>query len=189
MSDLPTPGIATSRNPGSARLKVEPSTEGFWKGMDYRISEEIFVDATPLVFRFESTKDFILRNQVIESDAGAMRFRVYRAAQGVEGGTFDNDIPIYKVNFITGVPSVDTGVNITTGGSFTPAALPLGKAVEVIRVKSSTQSNRQITISGDIGTERGLPPGIYYIVIDRFTGSGTSEGVVAVQWEELEPQV
>jgi len=185
----PSPTLATSRDPETARVKIEPSTEGFWKGMDYRISEEIAVGATDLVFRFESTKNFILRNQVVEADAGAIRFRVYRDVQGTEGGTFDTDIPIYKVNFIQGVPDVATGVNITTGGTFTPAALPLGKAVETIRVKSSTQSNRQITISGDIGTERGLPPGVYYIVLDRFTGSGTSEGVVAVQWEELESGV
>ncbi len=185
----PSPTLATSRDPETARVKIEPSTEGFWKGLDYRIVEEVEVGGTPLVFRFESTKNFILRSQVVESDAGAIRFRAYRSNQGTEGGTFDTDIAIYKVNFIEGVPSVDTGVNITTGGTFTPAALPLGKAVDVVRVKSSTQSNRQITISGDVGTERGLPPGVYYIVLDRFDGSGTSEGVVSVQWEELESGV
>jgi len=182
----PSPTLATSRDPETARVKIEPSTEAFQAGREYRISEELAIQATPLVFRFECTKDFTLRQQSLECDAGALRLRAYRDTQGTEGGVFGNDIAIYKVNFASTTPDVPTVTNITTGGTFTPAALPLGKAVEFTRVKTSTQSNRQITVSGGVGQERSLAAGVYYLVIDQFDGNITAEGVFALTWEEAE---
>ena len=182
----PSPTLATSRNPATARVRNEPSTEAFQSGREYRISEELAIAATPLVFRFECTKDFTLRKQSLEVDEGALRLSAYRDAQGTEGGTFSDDVAIYKANFASTTPNVETSTNITTGGTFTPAALPAGKAVEFIRVKTASSTAQQSTVSGGIGEERSLAAGIYYLVIDRFTGSGTSEGVFALTWEEAE---
>jgi len=182
----PSPTLATSRDPDTARVRIEPSTEAFKAGREYRISEEIAIAATPLVFRFECAKDFTLRKQSLVVDEGALRLRAYRDLQGAESGTFSDDVAIYKVNFASTTPDVPTATNITTGGTFTPAALPLGKAVEFIRAKTASSTAQQSTVSGGIGEERSLAAGIYYLVIDRFTGSGTSEGVFALTWEEVE---
>lgn len=183
MSDFGQANVhSTRRAPSVGRLKTDVSDTAFWEGKEYRIDQEILgLGATPLVFKVVAVTDFIIQTQSLSCDAGGIRFRAYRAGQGTEGGTFGTTVPVYSVNFMNetggGVPSQ---MVITKGGTFTPTATQ----VETIRIVTSNATSQQATVSGQVGDERGLPAGTYYLVLDNIAQSGTSNGVYTLKWEE-----
>lgn len=173
---------STRRDNRFGRLRVDVANTAFWEGKEYRIDLEYSVGATPIVIKFSSPINFILQSQTLACDQEAVRLRVYRDSQGVEGGTFSQVQPIYKVNFMTETPSVPNQVSITKGGTFTPNGGEV--AVETIRVRAANATAQKATVSGAIGDERGLPPGTYYLILERLAGSANAEGVYYLKWEE-----
>lgn len=174
---------STRRDPDFGRIKVDVSNTAFWEGKEYRTSYEFSISDTQ-VFKFVSPVDFILQKQELTSDNNGVKFTAYRASQGVEGGTFSEAIPIYKVNSMSETPSVPNQVSITSGGSFTPNSGET--SVETIRLRVSNASGQRSTITGTVGDERGLPAGTYYLVLENITGSGSATGVYDLKWEERE---
>ena len=176
------PPLATRRQVDVARQKVDVANTAFWEGKEYRISYEYSVGATPIVMRFECTKDFILQLQRLSCDSEAVRLRAYRSTQGTEGGTFGTVIPIRKVNFMSETDDVPTATNITTGGTFTP---DVGEeSVETLRLRTSNSTAQKVTVTGAVGDERGLAADVYYLIIERIDGSGNATGVFDLKWEE-----
>lgn len=147
--------VLTSNSGNTARLKVAVGQTGFWEGREFRISEELSIpSATPKVFKFVSPVDFILTFQNLTSDSQGIKFEAFRDNQGTEGGTF------------------------------TPDALPDGKPVEVMRVKTSGSTAQKTTIGGSISGERGLAAGTYYLKFSNLPASGTADGVYTLVWQE-----
>jgi len=176
---------STRRNLEYGRVRVDPGNTAFWEGKEFRISREFVVGATPLVFKFDAPVDFILQSQSLTCDIGNIRFRAYRAAQGVESGTFDIIEPIYQQNGIAGTKGLDSIVALTTGGTFTPNEGEV--ATETIRLRVSNSTSGQTSVSGTLGDERGLPSGVYYLELARIDGNDTATGVFDLKWEERRP--
>jgi len=173
---------STRRSTTFGRLAVDVSNTAFFEGKEYRVSLEYAVGGTPLVLRFDAPGDFILQRQALSCDAGNIRFRAYRDVQGVESGTFGNIIPIYSVNLMAESPAVMPQAGITSGGEFTPNE---GEpSVETIRLRTSGSTAQRITVTSAVGDERGLPAGVYYLVLARMDGSDTAAGVFDLSWEE-----
>lgn len=176
------PPIATTRELGYARMRVDVANTAFWVGKEFRISREYSVAATPLFFRFSAPVPFILQLQSLSCDTGNIRFRAYRSTQGTEGGTFDIPEPIYRNSLLPESQDLDPQVTIFTGGSFTPDGGQV--AVETIRLRTSGATAQRTSVTGAIGDERGLSAGTYYLMLGRMDGTDTAEGVFDLKWEE-----
>lgn len=175
----------TSEDPNTSRLKVDIGQTGFWEGREFRISEEISIPSgSEVVFKFVSPINFILTKQSIECDQEGIKFEAFRSAQGTEGGTFDQSVAIYGNNIQTGTPSYTGQIAITTGGTFTPAALPSGKAVEIIRLRTASATAQRTSVGGSASGERGLAADTYYLKFTNLTGNGTASGTYALTFQE-----
>lgn len=171
------------------RLETDLSNTGFWEGKEFRISHEFSVaEGSPLVFRFQSTVDFILQLQALSVDQSGIRYRAFRASQGTETGTFDTPEPIFRQNFTSQAKDLDPIATVTTGGGFD---INVGaSAVETIRLRTSGATSQRTTVTSAVGDERGIAAGTYYLVFDRLplaTGTDPALGVFDLKWEELRP--
>lgn len=179
--------LLTDGGDGPARrLRVDSGQTGFFARRMWRVSYEILaLDATPLVFKVVVPTNFIIHHQELEVDAGGIALRAYRTGQGTEGGTFGTAVPLYSMNFMDEQLPYTFQATINTGGTFTPAALPVGAAVETIRVRSGNATAQQISVGGTAFGERGLLYSTYYLVFSKLDGvSGASTGVYTLIAEE-----
>ena len=175
--------ILTSANKGTARLRVDVSQTGFWEGREFRVSVPLSIpSATPTVIKFVAPIDFILQSQGLTCDEQGILFQAYRSTQGAEGGSFSTAIPIYSNNFQSTAPTYAHQATISTGGSFTPNVGQ--QSVETIRLKTSGSTAQAVTVGGSVRGERGLAAGTYYLKFSNLTGSGTSQGVYSLIFEE-----
>lgn len=175
----------TSEDPNTSRLKVDIGQTGFWEGREFRISEELSIPSgSEVVFKFVSPINFILTKQSIECDQEGIKFEAFRSSQGTEGGTFNQDVAIYGNNIQAGTPPYTGQISITTGGTFTPEALPTGKAVEVIRLRTASATAQRTSVGGAVSGERGLAADTYYLKFTNLTGSGTAGGTYALTFQE-----
>ena len=179
IADFGPSDLLTSERENIRRVRVDVAETGFFDGREFRISEELNLDAgNTLVYRFNAPIDFILQLQDITVDAGGLRFAAYRAIQGTEGGTFA-PVKKYAVNFMSTAPVYTRQVEISKGGTFTPTDDP----VEIIRLVSAGATAKQTTVSSAVGDQRGLAAGVYYLVF-TVIGNATASGVFDLKWEE-----
>lgn len=182
MFDLLTDG----GNGPARRLRVDSGQTGFFARRQWRLSFEFTaLDATPIVLKVVMPVDFIIHFQCLSVDEGGVALRAYRIGQGTEGGTFSTVVPMYSVNFMSEQPAYVFQGSVTTGGTFTPAALPTGASVETIRVRAANATAQAATVSGSATGERGLAASTYYLVFSKLAGvSGASAGVYTLIVEE-----
>lgn len=184
LSGLPL-DVLTSDHFNTRRLKVDVGQTGFWEGREFRISEELSIpSSTQVVFKFTSPINFILTKQSIECDQEGIKFEAFRSSQGTEGGTFNQPIAIYGNNIQSGTPEYTGQIAITTGGTFTPSALPTGKPVEIIRLRTASATAQRTSVGGSASGERGLAADTYYLKFTNLTGSGTASGTYALTFQE-----
>lgn len=172
-----------SASSSQARIQVDVAQTGFWLAHHQRISYEYDIaNATTQVLKFTSPVDFILQYQNLSCDTGAIRFRAFRAADGTEGGLFSTQILVSGSNGMNTAPEYSNEVTISTGGTFTPTGGVEPR--EVIRLRVSSATAQQTSVTGAAADERGLPPGSYYLLMENIAGSGSSTGVYDLRWEE-----
>lgn len=179
--------LLTDGGDGPARrIRVDAGQTGFFARRMWRVSYEILaLDATPLVFKVVVPVNFILHHQELGVDTGGIKLQAYRTGQGAEGGTFSTMVPLYSMNFMDEQPPYAFQASITTGGTFTPAAVPGGAAVETIRVRSGNATAQQASVGGIAFGERGLLYSTYYLTFSKLEGvSGASTGVYTLIAEE-----
>lgn len=166
------------------RLRVDTGQTGLFARRFWRISHEFTaLGATPQVFKVSVPVNFMIHHQSLECDQGGIVMRAYRAAQGVESGTFNTPIPIYSANFMTEEPEYAFQSAITTGGAFTPNGGQM--AVEAIRARAANATAQQQSVGGASFGERGLGAGIFYLVFSQPAGTtGDSKGVYNLVVEE-----
>lgn len=168
------------------RLRVDPGQIGFWKGWQFRTYKELSIPvADPAVcLRFTSAVNFILRGQNLILTQGALRAEVFTGAVTPSGAW--SALPVIGVNrMIPGqglVTPYTSQMTVETGGQFTG-----GTAVDLLMVRTSAQNASAQNVGVD-SSERGLPPGTYYIRIGTITGglqvNDPAQGIYSVQWEE-----
>ena len=175
----------STRLSGTDRIKVDPGQTGFFEGRMFRSYVEAIIPVAgpALSFRFVSPVDFILWSQTLSLTQGALRLRVFVAATPAGVWTA---LPVIGVNRMSSRPTplYEPQVTIQTGGTFTG-----GTEVDSMLVRcSSNQGNSSSSNSGVETSERGLPAGTYYGVLESLTGGVTvtdaAQALYSITWEE-----
>lgn len=167
--------VFTGSNQGTSRLRVDVGQTGFFERREFRISEELTIPTgTSLVYRFESPVNFILWEQVIECDANLLKFEAI--VGGTEGGSF-TPVTIWGKNRMTEQPEYARQVTVSKGGTVTG-----GQVAEVLRLQAAGATAQRVSVGNAVGSERGLPAGVYYLKLSAIGGDVT--GTFALVWEE-----
>lgn len=162
------------------RIRVDVAETSFFEGREFRSFLELNIAAGQTqVVKFVATKDFILHEQSLAIENGALRMSAV-ASDGTPGGSFNVSLPIIGKNRMTErpLPYYESTTTITTGGTHTG-----GTEVEVLRLLTANATAQQSTVGGTVASERGLPAGTYYIRLAN-VGSGAVVGVYNLFWEE-----
>lgn len=181
--------LYTSTTEGFRRLRVDPGQTGFFSGREFRSFYEFNIPAGNVqTFKFNSPIDFILWEQNLELDAGSVRLEVFTGTVS-EIATFNVALPkIGKNRMLSRQQPYYTSVVTATTHS-TPVAL--GNSINIsaatqtdkLRLVAANATAQQQSVSGGAQSERGIPPGSYYIRLHNF-GSGAATGAYSVIWEE-----
>jgi hypothetical protein len=133
------------------------------------------------VLRFTAPVEFILHEQSFNLVQGYCRFSA--SAGGSAGGSW-TPIPVIGKNRMLSRPQpyYEAQCSIDTGGTHTG-----GTEVEVVRLRTSGNSNFASTVGGGVGSERGLPAGTYYLRFQNLE-SDTAIGVYTLMWEGVLPR-
>ena len=168
--------LLTSAREGTRRLRVDVGQTGFFERREFRISQELSIaSGQALTFKFSSPVNFILWEQVLECDANLLKFEA--VVGGTPIGTFNTPVPIWGKNRMTEQLEHTGVVTIHTGGSVTG-----GQVAEVLRIQAAGATAQRSSVGNSVGSERGLPPGDYYLRLSAIGGNVT--GTFALVWEE-----
>lgn len=167
--------LLTADRRGTRRLRVDVGQTGFFERREFRISEELNIPTgTSLVYRFESPVNFILWEQVLECDANLLKFEAI--VGGTEGGTF-TPVPIWGKNRMNEQPEYTGQVMVSKGGTVAG-----GQVAEFLRIKAAGATAQRSSVGMSVGSERGLPAGVYHMKLSAIGGDVT--GTFALVWEE-----
>lgn len=168
-----------------SRLRVDTGQIGFWKGWQFRtfLDLNVPVAGPALCMRFTSTVNFILRLQSLQVTQGALRLEVFIGSV-TPSGTWA-PVATLGVNRMTGsvAPAPYTSrVTVESGGQFTGGTL-----ADLLLVRTAAQNVGTQNVGAE-SSERGLPPGAYYVRISTITGglpvNDPGQGVYSLLWEE-----
>ena len=188
--DLPH-DLMTSNTQAFRRIRVDVGQTGLYEGREFRLVRKISVPlATPLVYRFTSTVDFILFEQELNTTVGDIELRAWRDIQGTPTGTFSTVVPTFGKNISNTYRLYDdvryvSQVTVSTGGGFTPTDVEA--YVDYDRAKTSGATAQQSSVSGGDDSARYLAAGTYYLVLESL--DATSVGRFQLAWEERPQQV
>lgn len=162
------------------RIRVDVGQTGFFEGREFRSFLEFNIAAgATQVIKFVSPIDFILSQQTLSLESGAIRGSIV-AVGGTVGGTFNVALPTIGKNRMVDrpLPYYVPQITLSTGGTHTG-----GTEVEVILLSTANATAQQSTVGAIAASERGLPAGTYYIRLTN-TGAGAAKGVYTAAWEE-----
>lgn len=170
------PVLLTDGQGPNQRLRVDVGQTGFFSGREFRSFKEWSVATTETyIVKYVSPVDVIIFEAIANGEAGSIR--IENVFGGTEGGTFSEVLPIYSTNGMSEKPQPPYAaqVSLTAGGTLTG-----GLTTDVVRVKTSDNSNFGGSIGGNFGAERGAPPVSAYF---RFTLTAFI-GTFKWRWEE-----
>jgi hypothetical protein len=181
--------LYTSTTEGFRRLRVDSEQTSFFAGREFRTFYEFNIPANNVqTIKFNSPIDFILWEQNLELDAGSIRLEVFTGTV-TEIATFNIALPKVGKNRMISrqQPYYTSVINATTHS----APVALGNSINVtsatqtdkLRLVAANATAQQQSVSGGAQSERGIPPGSYYIRLHNF-GSGAATGTYSVIWEE-----
>ena len=171
--------LLTSDRERYRRIRVDVGQTGFFEGREFRTFREFSIaNGASLYIKFTSPVDFVLFEQSLTVDAGAVRFTALTGA--TEATPFNTALPVVGKNRMAARPEpfYDPQAAVSTGGT-----VPGGTIVEVFRVVAANSTAQQSTVGGAAQSERGLPAGTYYLRIENI-GNSTATGVYSLFWEE-----
>ena len=178
VTDLPMPGIATSREKEFSRIPVDVAQTSFFEGREFRFVRKI---ATPVVYRFTAPVEFILSSQTFGIVDGEFEFYAWRDDNVTPSGTWTSE-PIFAKNtsltrrlydgsFYAGQITIDSGGSIVVTDP--------NLYVDYERLKTTNATGQRITIANQSTQGRYLAAGTYYL---QFTG--ISDASYKLEWEE-----
>lgn len=175
----PTDDLVTDPNGPNPRIRVDVGQTGFFAGREFRTFYEISVATGQSVYlKFIAPINFILFEQSLTLDAGSIRFTAIVGP--TESTPFNSALPIIGKNRMTDRPQP---YYTSVGTAFSGGTVTGGTVVELFRVVAANATAQQQTVGGAAQSERGLPPGTYYLRFENF-GIGTATGVYSLFWEE-----
>lgn len=155
------------------RLRVDVGEAGFFEGREFRIFRQFTTGQT---IRIVTPINCILAGLTLSLSAGYVTLSTY--AGGTEGGTFAETIPVLPRNSMTERPTpyYTSQITWTTGGTHSGGTL-----LDVLELKTDSNTNRAVSVGDEVGDARGVGPGTYYYVL---TAIEPSVGTLHVRWEE-----
>lgn len=178
--DLPSRLLTGTTNP---RVRVDVGETGFFERRMFRTYYELNIPAdgsSPRQFRFTAPINFILWEQTLELDQGALRYEVFIGATSTGAWTA---LPVIGQNRMTEAALYNPVCTVETGGNFTG-----GTAVDLLRVRTAAVNNQATNVGNAASSERGLPAGTYHVRVNTLTGglpvNDAAQGIVTLRWEE-----
>lgn len=173
--DLPQ-DIYTSTTERFRRLRVDVAQTSFFEGREFRTFKEWPVATTGgYVIQVVVPVNIILFSLGIQLEAGEARIET--VVGGTPAGIFDEVLPKIAANTMSEVPTPapTSQVLLTAGGTHTG-----GVVIDVLRAKTSGNSNFAQSVGGSITDERGVGLNTYYFRITLTEAIG----VFKARWEE-----
>lgn len=170
--DVATPplGLLTDGGNGpNARLRVDVAQTGFFAGREFRTFKEWATPTTATyVIKAVVPINIILFELGVNIEAGTIRIETL--VGGVEGGTFAEVLPLFPSNTMSEKPQPPYvgQVALTAGGTHTG-----GLVLDVLRAKTSGNSNFSQSVGSGAGSERGVAAGTYYFRVGLADVVGT----------------
>lgn len=175
----PSDDLVTDHDGPNPRIRVDVGQTGFFAGREFRTFHEFSIAAGQSMYlKFVAPINFILFEQSLTVDAGSIRFTALVGA--TEATPFNNALPIIGKNRMTERPQP---YYTSVGTAFYGGTVTGGTIVELFRVVAANATAQQQTVGGAAQSERGLPPGTYYLRFENFA-AGTATGVYSLFWEE-----
>lgn len=175
---VPSLDLLTDGGDGvSRRLMVDDGSTAFFAGKEFRTLREWSTPTTgSVVLKVTVPIDAILLEYGFRNEEGSIRSET--VVGGTEGGSFSEVFPVFNTNSMTikPQPPLVNQVVWAMGGTHTG-----GTVIDVLRSKTSGNSNFSAIVGADQGTMRGVGPGTYYT---RLTLTGFV-GVLKARWEEI----
>lgn len=151
--------------------------DGFWKGKQWRAYREFtLTSGQSLTIRYVSTKPFLLQNQELYLDSGAVRAVIY-TVPATEPGPWTT-LPTRFGKYLLDGAGVFSS---TLDYSLTAGAITGGSEREVLRATAGGGNNAGF--DRQMPGWRALPATSYYIVL---TASANASGVYSIEVEELD---
>lgn len=203
--DTPRQGVIQSdvlNSPANRfrRTKVELWRAAIDEAREFRMIRRFQFASGSIYYKFTSAVPFVLTLQRLAAHSNDVEYKVYRAADVTDNGGFTTPIPTFARNTVTtpgffrdfGSGKYVSQVTIMGGGTITLNNTPTTEFdgpqddyVDYNRVKISSLTFQQSTISGGSLNDRQLDAGDYYIEITELGGAGDCEGHFELAWEEV----
>lgn len=179
--------VTSDRLCGFERVRVDVGQTGFFEGREFRTFKELNIAASAeYVIKAVVPLNIILFGLEAALDAGWLRIGTY--VGGTEGGSFSETLPVFGTNNMT--PGNEhrrsyTGsiyaaqVVLTAGGTHTG-----GTELDVIRIKTSDNSNFAASVGNKESDERGVSANTYYFRLLNLGAVDAVTGVFSARWEE-----
>lgn len=167
------------------RLRVDNAQTSFFEGREFRTFKELNIAVgAQLIVRAVVSQDIILSGLSASVDIGQLKIETLIA--GTPVGTFSETLPVLPANSMASKPSpayVPTTVltAIPTGGTHSG-----GVSLDIIRIKTSGNSNLSTSVGASVSDERGIGAGTYYFILTNL-GNDVITGVFRARWEEVLP--
>lgn len=181
---LMLPGALLTGTPGTAeqRLQVDEGQTGFFERRMFRTYVELNIPtAGPSVqLRFTAPINFILWEQTLQLDQGALRLEVFTGATSTGVWT---PLPVIGQNRMTEAPLYNPQCVPETGGNFTG-----GVPVDLLRIRTAAINNQATNVGDTAASERGLPGTVFHARLSTLAGglpvNDTAQGTFRIRWEE-----
>lgn len=176
----PPKGLVTDNDGPNGRLRVDTGSTHFFKGRHYRSFKELNIaSGSALVIKAVVPVNTILLDFKVDLTKGSLRCETLSGPGAIEGGTFDDPLPVFVCNSMTEVPEPAANqVTLTAGGTLTGGVLR-----DVFFAQVASQGQQQQSVGAGQEDIRGVAPATFYF---KFIASGSdpSQGVLHVRWEE-----
>ena len=162
------------------RLRVDVGEPSFFDGRQFRTFKELNIGlGATYVIKAVVPLDVILYGLEMVLTTGEVKLQTL--VGGTEGGTFSETLPIFPRNTMSERPEpiYTPTVVLTAGGTHTG-----GTVLDLLWVKTATNSQFGGNVGAAPGDERGVGAGTYYFSLNAITAA---TGVFRARWEERLP--
>lgn len=172
------------------RVRVDVGEAGFWAGQQFGWQYELsLTNGQVQVFRFDLPTDVLLLSSNVTVDDGTLYYRVYRADQVTETGTFSTDLTANAValNLMSFTPAYALQTTAATDGPSAGGGITIDDDAPfpVLRLRTAGSTGHAATTGIDGGPSRGFPPTSAYVVATQLPGAnGGTSGVITLKFEE-----
>jgi len=169
--------LMTANNGPYSRLRVDQGEAGFWQGRQFRsVYDMNITQGTSVYIQANVNVNTILRGLTVDLVQGSIR--VYTLAGATGAGTFSTPVPTFPQNSQSDVAAYTQQNTLLLGGTASG-----GTVIDVIHIKTDTNSNRSASVGGAALDDRGVAPATYYYHIEVDAGDN-AVGVLRARWEE-----